>query len=114
MHRYSRCYYRFIIVICYYITIYIEYRCGKTTQVGMLNDYYKSSLKQVEQIRFPERKSAVGQLIDSYLQSTSNLNDQAIHLLFSSNRWEQSSNIEKKLNDECILVSMLYINCTYQ
>lgn len=58
----------------------------------------------VEQIRFPERSSPVGQLIDSYLKSTNNLNDQAIHLLFSSNRWEQSSSIEEKLKNGCTLV----------
>lgn len=78
-------------------------RCGKTTQVGLLKDNVAKS-KEVEQIRFPERKSAVGQLIDSYLQSNSNLNDQAIHLLFSANRWEQSDSIEAKLSSGCNLV----------
>jgi dTMP kinase len=58
----------------------------------------------VEQIRFPERSSSVGQLIDSYLKSTNNLNDQTIHLLFSSNRWEQSNSIEEKLKNGCTLV----------
>lgn len=79
-------------------------RCGKTTQVGMLKEHLAKS-KEVEQIRFPERKSAVGQLIDSYLQSNSNLNDQSIHLLFSANRWEQSDSIEEKLANGCNLVS---------
>lgn len=79
-------------------------RCGKTTQVGLLKEYVAKS-KQVEQIRFPERKSAVGQLIDSYLQSTSNLNDQSIHLLFSANRWEQADSLESRLASGCSLVS---------
>jgi hypothetical protein len=78
-------------------------RCGKTTQVGLLKDNLAKS-KRVEQIRFPERKSAVGQLIDSYLQSNSNLNDQSIHLLFSANRWEQADGIEAKLAGGCNLV----------
>jgi dTMP kinase len=80
-------------------------RCGKTTQVGMLKEHFAKT-KDVEQIRFPERKSAVGQLIDSYLQSNSNLNDQSIHLLFSANRWEQSDSIESKLGQGCSLVSL--------
>lgn len=83
-------------------------RCGKTTQVGMLKEHYAKS-KSTEQIRFPERKSAVGQLIDSYLQSNSNLNDQSIHLLFSANRWEQSDSIESKLAAGCNLVRMITI-----
>lgn len=78
-------------------------RCGKTTQVGLLKEHLQKSLP-VEQIRFPERKSAVGQLIDSYLQSNSNLNDQSIHLLFSANRWEQADSIESKLASGCTLV----------
>lgn len=39
-------------------------------------------------LRFPDRTTAVGQLINQYLQSTSDLDDHAIHLLFSANRWE--------------------------
>jgi len=79
-------------------------RCGKTTQVGMLKEYLAKS-RETEQIRFPERKSTIGQLIDSYLQSTSNMNDQSIHLLFSANRWEQSDSIESKLATGNTLVS---------
>lgn len=33
-------------------------------------------------------------MIDSYLQSKSELDDHAIHLLFSANRWELASTIE--------------------
>lgn len=87
-------------------------RCGKTTQVGMLKDHYAKT-KTTEQIRFPERKSAVGQLIDSYLQSNSNLNDQSIHLLFSANRWEQSDSIESKLASGCNLVCCHIFSCIF-
>ncbi len=82
-------------------------RCGKTTQVGMLKEYLAKS-RETEQIRFPERKSTIGQLIDSYLQSTSNMNDQSIHLLFSANRWEQSDSIESKLATGNTLVSAYF------
>lgn len=82
-------------------------RCGKTTQVGLLKDYLAKS-RETEQIRFPERKSTIGQLIDSYLQSTSNMNDQSIHLLFSANRWEQSDSIESKLATGNTLVSACF------
>lgn len=40
-----------------------------------------------------DRTSQTGQMIDSYLQQKSHLDDHAIHLLFSANRWvRQPSN----------------------
>jgi hypothetical protein len=61
-------------------------RCGKSTQVKMLQEALSKS-HRVEAIRFPNRESHIGQLINSYLASSSNLNDQTIHLLFSANRY---------------------------
>lgn len=39
--------------------------------------------------RFPDRTTATGLMIDSYLQSKTELDDAAVHLLFSANRWEK-------------------------
>jgi dTMP kinase len=36
----------------------------------------------------PDRTTAIGQMIDAYLRSAADLDDRAIHLLFSANRWE--------------------------
>ena len=44
-------------------------------------------------MRFPDRTTAVGKLIDQYLQSSSHLDDRSIHLLFSANRWEAADEI---------------------
>ncbi len=38
---------------------------------------------------FPDRTTAVGDMIDTYLSSKQDLDDAAIHLLFSANRWEK-------------------------
>jgi len=35
-----------------------------------------------------DRTTTIGKMIDSYLRSGQDLNDQVIHLLFSANRWE--------------------------
>ena len=35
-----------------------------------------------------DRTTVIGQMIDSYLRSDSELDDHVIHLLFSANRWE--------------------------
>ena len=39
--------------------------------------------------RFPDRTTGVGAMIDGYLKATSELDDAAVHLLFSANRWEK-------------------------
>ena len=48
-------------------------------------------------MRFPDRTTAIGQMINSYLQSSTEMDDRAIHLLFSANRWEAKANIEATL-----------------
>jgi len=55
---------------------------------------YRSSLVNTALVAFTagsdhiDRTTAIGKMIDSYLQSKSELDDRAIHLLFSANRWE--------------------------
>ena len=90
-------------------------RCGKSTQSKLLADYLATSSPKVDRggggaelIRFPNRESCIGQLINSYLASTSNMNDNTIHLLFSANRWEASADMEAKLLSGCTLVCDRY------
>ncbi|KAI6119210.1 thymidylate kinase-domain-containing protein [Pisolithus croceorrhizus] len=70
-------------------------RSGKSTQAAIL----QSRLQGHEQparavlIKFPDRTTAIGKMIDAYLCSRSELDDHAIHLLFSANRWELVSTI---------------------
>lgn len=66
-------------------------RCGKTSQCGRLHSYLEELGHAVELWRFPDRNTGVGQMISSYLANKSNLDDRAIHLLFSANRWEKRS-----------------------
>lgn len=35
-----------------------------------------------------DRTTPIGQMIDGYLKSSLEMDDHAIHLLFSANRWE--------------------------
>lgn len=85
-------------------------RCGKTTQshnlvehltssgVRSLNAYYHCPCKppqpspvqiKAELWKFPDRQTSTGVLIDSYLNSKEELDDAAVHLLYSANRWEK-------------------------
>lgn len=63
-------------------------RSGKSTQCKMLVDYFKTTGRDVAHFSFPDRTTTIGQSIDSYLQGKSELEDHAVHLLFSANRWE--------------------------
>lgn len=64
-------------------------RCGKSTQCTKVIDYLRNEVGQaVHFIKFPERTSAIGRVINEYLQCGNELSNQAIHLLFSANRWE--------------------------
>lgn len=48
-------------------------------------------------IHFPERSSAIGQVINSYLTNAQDLPDEVIHLMFSANRWEHIKSIREEL-----------------
>ena len=79
-------------------------RCGKSTQVDLLG----KSLTNAQNIRFPNRTSNIGQLINSYLSSATNMSDQAIHLLFSANRWEATEDMRKQLESGVTLICDRY------
>ncbi|KAF8142305.1 thymidylate kinase [Mycena galopus ATCC 62051] len=72
-------------------------RSGKTTQVAALHARLDAEGNPVKLLKFPDRTTAIGQMIDSYLRSQSELDDRAIHLLFSANRWELAASIEQLL-----------------
>lgn len=42
----------------------------------------------VKQMKFPDRSTITGRMIDGYLAQGVAMDDHAIHLLFSANRWE--------------------------
>jgi dTMP kinase len=59
-------------------------RSGKSTQSKLLHENLENSVL----VRFPNRETTTGKIIDTYLKGTQDLCDEAIHLLFSANRWE--------------------------
>lgn len=82
-------------------------RAGKSTQAGRLKDYLNGMKngRSTSIIRFPgrfinfsvangflnykERSTAIGKIIDGYLQGSLKLADEVVHMLFSTNRWER-------------------------
>ncbi|CAG7923185.1 unnamed protein product [Penicillium olsonii] len=72
-------------------------RAGKSSQCEKLRDYLSQQGSPVKYIRFPDRTTPIGKLIDSYLRGSSHQDDHSIHLLFSANRWEVAKSIEEEI-----------------
>lgn len=71
-------------------------RCGKTTQASLLVKHLIGIGLATVAMRFPDRTTMVGDLINQYLQSKSELDDRAVHLLFSANRWEAAPTLKAR------------------
>lgn len=82
-------------------------RTGKTTQCNIL---YKKLQPNCKLLKFPERSTRIGGLINEYLTDDSfQLSDQAIYLLFSANRWEIVDKIKKDLLEGKNIVMDRYV-----
>ncbi|EGC33878.1 thymidylate kinase [Dictyostelium purpureum] len=74
-------------------------RVGKSTQVQSLTNHISNSRNlPTKSLRFPDRTTPIGQILNQYLQNSTNMDDRALHLLFSSNRWEAKDSILELLN----------------
>lgn len=73
-------------------------RTGKSTQVVRIVERLKNRGVNAETMRFPDRTTALGKVIGDYLTKAKELDDRAVHLMFSANRWEKSAEILSKLN----------------
>ena len=90
-------------------------RSGKSTQCERLVANLHGKGQTVEHIRFPNRTTPIGQMINSYLSGQSQQEDHAIHLLFSANRWESAREIEAHINSGTTVVidRYYYSGCVY-
>lgn len=73
-------------------------RAGKSTQCNFLVEGLQQKFGPTELWKFPDRETVIGQMINQYLTNSKNdLSDEAIHLLFSANRWELAGKLTSKL-----------------
>nr|XP_047138630.1 LOW QUALITY PROTEIN: thymidylate kinase-like [Hydra vulgaris] len=79
-------------------------KSGKSTQCRLLVDYLNSLGKKTELWRFPERSTAIGQIINGYITKKNELHDKAVHLMFSANRWELVPLIKENIASGVTLV----------
>jgi dTMP kinase len=75
-------------------------RSGKSTQAKLLYEAIKGDTLRMkaELWKYPNRTTTTGILINDYLTNQKEMNDHAIHLLFSANRWESVDEMKNKLN----------------
>eukprot|EP01028_Stygiella_incarcerata_P005986 TRINITY_DN24698_c0_g1_i1.p1 TRINITY_DN24698_c0_g1~~TRINITY_DN24698_c0_g1_i1.p1 ORF type:complete len:234 (-),score=57.25 TRINITY_DN24698_c0_g1_i1:194-862(-) len=80
-------------------------RSGKSTQARLLQEWLRNEKDIVSEVwQFPDRTLPSGQVIDSYLKSSSDLDDHAIHLMFTANRWEKRDLMLEKLSQGTTLI----------
>jgi len=79
-------------------------RCGKTTQSKRLVETLVKKGFKAEHMRFPDRNTEIGKMINAYLTNATDTDDKAIHLLFSANRWEKMKIMRQKLESGVTLV----------
>ncbi|KAI8581466.1 hypothetical protein K450DRAFT_231446 [Umbelopsis ramanniana AG] len=84
-------------------------RSGKSTQCSNLVNYLTACNIDSKLLKFPDRTTSTGQMINSYLTNATELNDQAVHLLFSANRWEAMDNMRSMLLSGTTLVVDRYV-----
>lgn len=80
-------------------------RSGKSTQCKKLVQSLEKMNIKSKLITFPDRSTSTGKLIDEYLKNKEcKLSDEAIHLLFTANRWENLEKMKSLLYDGVTLV----------
>lgn len=87
-------------------------RSGKSTQCDRLVAHLTETTgHKTHLFKFPDRSTPMGQIINQYLTSGVALSDQAIHLLFSANRWERIEDIKALLEKgENVVLDRYYIS----
>ena len=73
-------------------------RSGKSTIASYIHETLSQSNPTVA-MNFPDRTTPVGQMINEFLNNKTDLSPEAIHLLFSANRWEKMAAIKKALEE---------------
>lgn len=84
-------------------------RSGKTTQASRLVQHLNATGRPSVSLKCPDRTTATGTLLNSYLRREVELNDVSVHLLFSANRWEMYASLLKYLQDGVNVVMDRYV-----
>jgi dTMP kinase len=81
---------------------------GKKTQTRLLVRKLRRTGRNVATMSFPVYGSPSGQQIRAFLEGTRNFSFQAVHMLYSLNRWENLGQITEKMERSDFLVADRY------
>ena len=85
-------------------------RCGKTTQTKLVAQGLKEIYgEKVITMRFPDRTTEIGELLDKYFRKEIEFNHQVVQLLCIANRWEKKEEIEQLIDEGYVIVCDRYI-----
>ncbi|KAL8269257.1 hypothetical protein Esti_006813 [Eimeria stiedai] len=79
-------------------------RSGKSSQATLLYERLLRDGVKAKLLRFPDRSTHIGRMINAVLSGNLQLPAQALHLLFAANRWEVQPQITKCLREGCVLL----------
>lgn len=83
-------------------------RSGKSTQCNRLATTLIQNDEPSVVLRFPDRSTVTGQLLDQYLKGKVHLDPEVAHLMFSANRWECQPKIQTLLNNGVHVIADRY------
>uniref|UniRef100_A0A5S6Q625 dTMP kinase n=1 Tax=Trichuris muris TaxID=70415 RepID=A0A5S6Q625_TRIMR len=81
---------------------------GKTTQALLLKEKLEELKLPAEFFRFPTRTGPIGRALHDYLRFGGGVDDHALHLLFSADRWTKAREIEDLLKTGIHVVADRY------
>ncbi|XP_076435713.1 thymidylate kinase-like [Babylonia areolata] len=79
-------------------------KSGKSTQCELLVDRLNKDGVKAQLMKFPDRTTPIGMMINNYLQQSCQIEDHAVHLLFAANRWEAMPKMKELLKSGMTLV----------
>ncbi|KAI9190563.1 thymidylate kinase-like protein [Polychytrium aggregatum] len=85
-------------------------RSGKSTQAALLVQRLRDAGVPTELVKFPDRTTVIGKIIDRHLKGDAELDDHSIHLLFSANRWGFKAWMERQQRAGVTLVLDRYVH----
>ncbi|KAJ3352549.1 hypothetical protein GGF32_003651 [Allomyces javanicus] len=83
-------------------------RCGKTTQVALLAQALTTLGHPTKTLKFPDRTTKTGHVLNQYLTNAVEVDDKAIHLLFAQNRREAEPSMRASLQSGTTLIADRY------
>lgn len=81
---------------------------GKSAVVGELARRLEAAGHRVECVRFPARETATGRVLEAYLRGAEDVGAEAVHLMYTANRWEAQGRLRAALEAGAVVLCDRY------